>query len=718
MTDARATKNFWALDLSKKIEGKDFGWQELAAWPGQARIQAVAVAQSDGVTDCFYLFSGRNIQPGRVTEILTDAYSYNPHTNKWKLLADVAPKAEAARCVMAGAGIASGANHILVFGGDAGSTFLEREQLGRQIERAKQSADSVRVETLTKKLYQMLENQPGFSNDILAYHTITDTWVKLGKFPSDSPVATVAVDWDGSFIIPGGDIRPSVCTPRIWKAEAPAERAFGWVNYSILGAYLLVLVAMGFYFSRRETSTNDFFKAGGRIPWWAVGLSVFGTQLSAGTFMASPAKAFATDWQYLILGISIAMVSPFIIFVVLPFYRRLNVTTAYEYLEKRFNVSTRLIGSLMFIAFQLGRISIVLFLPSIALSVVTGIDVRICILLMGGLSITYTVLGGIEAVIWTDVLQVVVLLGGALLCVIILIFNIEGGVFGFIDVANAHHKFRTFNFTFDLTTPTFWVVLLGALSASFISYGTDQAVIQRYLTTKDESSAAQGIWANAALVIPASLLFITIGTALFVFYKSQPQLMNPTLKNTDAIFPWYIVTQLPQGVAGLLIAGVFAATMSSLDSSMNSVATAVTTDFYRRFRPEAEDHTCLNLARWITVITGVAGTGLVLMMVDWNIKSLWDQYIEIIGLFAGGLGGLFLLGIFSRRAHGVGAVVGLVGSGVVQFAVKQFTSIHVLLYAFTGLASCIIIGYIASLVIAVREKPISGLTIYTIGQMR
>lgn len=278
------------------------------------------------------------------------------------------------------------------------------------------------------------------------------------------------------------------------------------------------------------------------------------------------------------------------------------------------------------------------------------------------------------------------------------------------------NKFHTFDFRFDLTVPTFWVVVLGGIAVNLISYGTDQTVIQRYLTTKDEKSAARSIWTNAVFVIPGSFLFFGIGTALFVFYKSNPQLMSPTLNNADAIFPWYIVTQLPQGVAGLLIGAVFAAAMSSLDSSMNSVATALTTDFYRRFKPDVSDHNCLRVARWLTVIIGVTGIALALMMTAWDIKSLWDEFSKVIGLFTGGLGGLFLLGIFCRRAHGVGAVVGLVASGIVQYLVKQYTEISFLLYTFTGLASCLIIGYVASIMIRVKEKPIEGLTIYTIRQ--
>ena len=707
MENAQATNHFWALDLSKTVG--EVRWQELAPWPGPPRVLPVVAAQSDGVTDCVYVLSGRNIGPGKPTEILTDAYRYNPKTKQWTRLADIALEGEAPRCVMAATGYASGANHILVFGGADGKTFLELERLGAAIK----AADEAEAAGLKKQQTEILTNHPGFSKDILAYHTITDTWAKAGELPTTSHVTTVAVKWGDAFVIPSGEIRPGVRTPKVWRAEPVKPGRFGALNYAVLGAYMLALVAMGVYFSRREKTTDDFFKAGGRIPWWAAGLSIYGTQLSAITFMAIPAKTFATDWRLFLGNMAIIMVAPFIIFLFLPFYRRLNVTTAYEYLERRFNLVARLLGSVMFMLLQFGRIGIVLFLPSIALAVATGMNVSFCIVVMGALCIVYTVLGGIEAVVWTDVLQVIVLLGGAILCLIVIPFHVPGGWNAMNDIADAAGKLRLLDFRLDLTTMTFFVVVVGCFGANIISYGSDQTVIQRYLTTKDERSAARGIWTNALMCIPGSLIFFGMGTALFAFYKSNPQALNPTLSKGDAIFPWYIVTQLPPGVAGLLIAGVFAAAMSSLDSSMNSVATAFTTDFYRRFKPEASDHSCLTLARVVTVVVGVLGTAFALMMAQWGIKSLWDQFATFLGLFGGGLGGLFLLAIFTRRTHGLGAIIGLVASGAVQYLVKTRLSLDPRFLAVTGIVSCVVIGYVASLLIPARRKPLDGLTLYT-----
>ncbi len=349
----------------------------------------------------------------------------------------------------------------------------------------------------------------------------------------------------------------------------------------------------------------------------------------------------------------------------------------------------------MYILLQLGRLGIVLLLPSLALSVVTGIDVEICILTMGLLSILYTVLGGIEAVIWTDVLQVVVLLGGAFLSLIILFNNLDMQTIG-MHISD-YDKMRVFDTTLSFSSPTLWVVLLGGFASNLIQYGSDQTVIQRYLTTKDEKSAAKSIWTGAWMTLPSVLIFFTLGTLLFAYYKTNPVALNPTLEKTDAIFPWYIVSNLPDGISGILIAAIFAASMSSLDSSMNSVSTVVTTDFFRRLRPLKLETSYLKLARIITAIVGIIGTSLALMMANWGITSLWDQFNMIIGLFTGGLGGVFLLGIFTKKANGIGAITGLVVSGVLQYLIKEYTDVHLLLYAFTGMFISVLIGYLVSL---------------------
>ncbi|MEQ9438701.1 MAG: sodium/solute symporter [Cyclobacteriaceae bacterium] len=685
-------------------------WTVGSGCPGPARMFSVAAAQSNGNTECFYLFGGRYQTPDSVS-ILKDAYVFNPVQQQWSLIGNITTGQRSDISVMAGSAIATGANNILLLGGDAGDRFLKRFTLEKKIA---QTQDTAARTTLHQQLTEKFVSHPGFSREVLKFHTVTNTFSRQADFPGLLPVTTKALTWNQNLFLISGEIKPGIRTSEVWTASLPQQvTTFGWLNYLVLLLYFGVLIVIGVYFSRRQQSTADYFKGGNRIPWWAAGLSLFGTSLSAITFMAIPAKTYATDWAYFFLQMTPLLTAPIIVSLYIPFFRRLNVNTAYEYLEKRFNYLTRVLGSLSFIIFQIGRVGIVLYLPSLALHVVTDINIAFCILAMGIISIIYTMIGGIEAVIWTDVVQVVVLLGGAIVCLVLILIQTEGGVPAFGEIAATNDKLNLFNFALDFRAPTFWVVVLGGFFANLISSGSDQTMVQRYLTTKDEAGAARSAWTFAWLAIPATLIFFGLGTALFVFYQQHPGRLSTELEMNDAILPWFIINELPAGVSGLIIAGLFSAAMSSLSSSMNSAATAFTSDFYQRFR-QVSDQRELVVARWATLVFGILGTGFALMMASWSIQSLWDQFQLFIGLFAGGLGGLFLLGITTRRANGIGAVIGLILSGVLQYYLTRYTSLNVLLFTMTGFVSCFVFSYLFSLLFPAYSKNLKGLTIHTL----
>ena len=696
-SDSGATNAFLSLDLGKE----SLVWRELPSWPGPARILPVAAGQSNGTSNDFYLFSGRLPGPENNVTYLHDAYVYRTGTKVWEKLNRIEVNGEA-RCIMAGVAAPIGAHSIGVFGSADG---LIMEQIMEHV-RAGRSDSIDEIQRL----------HPGFNRDVLAYNTVLDRWSTLNAFPDKPHVTSNAVKWGDAIVIPSGEISPGVRSPKIWIGTPSASRSFGALNYTALIVYLIAIILNGLWFSRRMKTTDDFFKAGNRIPWWAAGLSIFGTQLSAITFISIPATCYVSDWRRFIAQITILMAAPLVVFVFLPFYRRLNVTTAYEFLERRFNVVARTLGSLMFIVLQFGRIGIVLYIPSIALSVVTGMSIEMCILLMGSLCIVYTSLGGMEAVIWTDVVQVIVLLGGALLA-ICLMPGIAGTDYNsMVALADANDKFKSVDLRLDISAPTMMTFLLAGFGLNIISYGTDQAVIQRYLTTKDEKAAAKSIWTNGILALPASLIFFLIGSLLFAFYQMHPDAMDPALAKQDGVFPLFVVTQMPAGIAGLIIAAVFAASMSSLDSSMNSVSAAVTTDFYKRFGAAKEERKSLVIARVIVITVGSLGTIFALVMANLpDIKSLWDTFSSFIGLFGGGLGGLFLLAIFTRKTSGRAAVIGLLLSGIFQWWLKEISGINIYpwFYGFTGMASCFLFGILLALVMP-NKKDIEGLTIYTL----
>jgi len=668
---------FLALDLSQPGSG----WRQLDPWPGAGRILPIAATQ-DGA---FFLISGAELivsADGSPTRrFLTDGYRFHPEQG-WRPIAD-APQA-----MVAAPATPWGGSHIFIFGGDDGANFFRNDELG--------------------------DDHPGFPRSVWAYHTITDTWTQMGQTPFGH-VTTSAVAWQDGIVIPSGEDRPGHRSPQVFL-ESPVQRKSGFqpLDYFFLTIYLASLVAMGIYISRKGTTTDDFFLAGRRIPWWAAGLSIYGTQLSSISFIAMPAKVYATDWVYLLVQLSIILIAFPVVFVYLPFFRRTKLTSAYEYLELRFNVAVRLFASASFVLYQFGRMAIVLFLPAIALSTVTGINVHLCILVMGVLATVYTVLGGIEAVIWTDVIQVVVLLGGAFLSLVLILSELDGGLAGLIASGSEAAKFHVFNWSWDYTTTSVWVVLIGNLFNNLVPYTSDQAVIQRYLTTKDEQAAARGIWMNAAMLVPSTLVLFTLGTALWAFYRANPELLDPS-QATDSIFPLFMAQQLPTGIAGLVIAGVFAASMSTLDSSLNSVATALTTDWYSRFHPDAEDHSKLVLARWLTAILGVLATSMSLALASFDVGSLWDTFQASMGLFGGGLAGLFALGILTRRANGKGALVGAAASVFVLAWVQRNSDAHFFLYGMVGVTSCFGIGYLSSFLFPKTDRDLTGLSVYTKG---
>jgi len=672
-------KVFWSLEL----DNLESGWKILDPWQGPARRHAIVVSQNIGDYDYLFILGGEDLteaEDGTIQAVpLTDGYRYTLRNRQWDRI-DNSPYP-----ITSAPAIAYGQSHIIIFSGSTG-TSLSEDSRGMQ---------------------------PEISHSILVYHTITDTWLEKGKVPL-GVVRAEAVDWRGGIALTGGEALTGRSIPNVqyMTHDAGAGASFGIINYATLIIYMMALVYMGFYFSKREKGTDDYFLAGRRIPWWAAGLSVLGTILSALTYIAYPAMVYSMDWFLYPTVVGLLLCPIIIIYFYLPFFRRLNITSAFEYLELRFNLPVRLYGSAQFILFQLVRISIILYLPAIVLSTITGINIYVCILSMGLLSTFYTVLGGIEAVVWTDVVQVFIFFIGIIIALVIIIFQIDGGVTGLIDIGMAKDKFRVIYWDWDMTYPTLWVVIIGGGCGTLIQYSSDQSQIQRYLTTKDEKSAAKGLWLNVAATIPLGLLFYTMGTALYAFYKTRPELLNLGMQN-DAIFPLFVAQKIPVGLAGFLIAAIFSAAMSSLDSGMNSMATVFVTDFYRRFKPDKPEHTYLNIARWFTLLTGLSATVVSLYLVTSDIKSAALLFSAAVGLFSSGLAGLFILGMFTRRAKGIGAFIGALVSVVALYFVKVHTPIHFILYAFIGIVVCVIVGYLASLFIPEKSKSLKGLTYYT-----
>jgi cyclically-permuted mutarotase family protein len=670
-------------------------WEILTDFPGLPRALHCIAIQETQTNKKLFVIGGRNEVAGQKSEALTNYLSYDLKDQTWQDEGSLTIDGKS-RVLMGASAETMGSMHIMVYGGSDAVLFDELEHISLELSATKN--DSL-VNNLKNRRDDILNNHPGFSKDILAYNTITKKWFVYDSLATKIPVTALSFKNNDDFVMISGEVSPGIRTPKVQTFKiGDAAHPFGILNYSILGLYLLISVLIGLYFARKQKSTEDYFTGGGRIPWWAAGLSVFGTLLSAITFMAIPAKAFVTDWSFFFLNITAILITPLIAFVFIPFFNKLKIKTAYEYLEDRFNYAARAFGSLSFILFQLGRIGIVLLLPSLAISIVTGIPVETSILIMGVLCIFYTTFGGIEAVIWTDVMQVVVLLGGSVLAVVWIMLHTETSFGDMITYASERDKFNIANMELNFTDSTFWVVFIGGLASAMVTQGTDQTIVQRFLTSSNVKDSQKTLYTNAVLTLPATIIFFGLGTLLFIFYTEMPNELSPAISNNDSIFPWYIVRELPMGVSGLLVAGIFSAAMSSISSSLNSVSTAYCNDFHAHFKPQVSDLKLLRIARLATIITGVLGVLLALWMASSNIKSLWDQFYRFLGLFTGGLGGMFLLGMLTKKANSTGTLLGLVVSAILIWYISVFTEINFLMYSFFGVASCFGFGYLFSLI--------------------
>jgi len=715
-SDGKLENKFLSLDISK-MGTNEFQWKVLDDFPGPARLQPVVVTQNAAEEKHLYVFSGSSFPENQnKPSVTTDGLEFNPKTGKWSKIDEIAPNGYQPFSLHGASGFPLGMNHILFIGGVNHDTFYDAWQKEREGKLANESGDTAAINQFNGWKKEYLSHKPvwyKFNKEVLVYHTLTNSWTVGDEYPFPAPAGAKVVEWKDGWLIINGETMPGIRSAKVYYGELKASPKFGLLNWILLIAYLGAMLYLGYFFMKRENGTEDFFKGGGRIPWWAAGMSIFATMLSAITFMAIPAKVFATDWKYFPTAIAILIMAFPVVKYFLPFFRRLNVTTAYEYLEKRFNYTTRFLASFVFIIFMVARMALVLFLPSLALTTVTGIDIYTCIVLMGVITIIYCTMGGVEAVVWGDVIQGFVLLGGAVLAVVFLINGTEGGLGKLIEISVDNNKFTMFDFAFSWKSATLWVILLGGLANNLISYTADQTVIQRYLTTKDEKSAGKSIIMNGILSVVVSLVFYFIGTALYSYYKTQPGELNFVMQNTDAIFPHFIMSKMPVGVAGLLIAAIFSATMSTVSSNVNSLSTTFTSDFYRHFFPGSSDKKQLRVARWSGIIFGSIGIGFALLMATLNILSLFDYFNKILGLLVSGLGALFIMGIFFPRINSRSALSGFfIGTGVLLYVQLQ-TEISFWLYGFIGLTVSVLAALIFS-VFSSNKKEIDGFTWKTV----
>ena len=427
----------------------------------------------------------------------------------------------------------------------------------------------------------------------------------------------------------------------------------------------VALFGCSFYFRTRNDAAA-FTAAKGTLPTWVVGMSIFATFVSSISFLGLPGDAYKGNWNPFVFSLSIPVATYLAAKVFIPLYRSINSVSAYHYLEQRFGYwarcyvlfAIRCYVAVCYLLTQLARVGSILLLLALPLNTMFGWDISTIIVWTGIVTLVYTLLGGIAAVVWTDAVQGIILIVGAIACAVILTFTMPEGPGQLFEIASEHGKFSLGSFSASLTEPTFWVVLIYGLFVNMQNYGIDQNYVQRYMTTKSLGEAVKSTMFGGLLYIPVSLVFVYIGTALFSYYTAQPDLL-PAGTPADQVFPYFIVHGLPTGLTGLVIASLFSAGMSTIATSINSSATIVLTDFARRLsKKELTEKKKMGVLYGTSFVVGALGivVGLLMMSIDGVLDAWW----KLSSIFSGGMLGLFLLGLVCktvRRTHAVVAVI-------------------------------------------------------------
>ncbi|WP_096437792.1 sodium:solute symporter [Alteribacter populi] len=470
--------------------------------------------------------------------------------------------------------------------------------------------------------------------------------------------------------------------------------SFTTIDFIVLVIYVLGIALFGALFGRNQKTTKDYFLGGRNIPWWAVGLSVMATQASAITFIGAPGWGYDGGLERINTFINVPLVMAFLMVTIVPFFYRTEVYTAYEYLEKRFDKKTRSLTALLFLVARGLATGVVLYAPALVLAVVTGWDLNTTIIIMAIIAIAYTVLGGISAVIWTDVIQMFVLWLGAFLAIFTMVGHIPDGFMGAIGTGTEAGLLESLNFSFDLSVEySIWAGVIGGFFMHAAYFGTDQSQIQRVLTSKSLKESKMSLIVSGIFMFPQMLLFLFIGILLFAFYG---QVGHPDVDNLNELFPLFVVEYLPVGVSGLIIAGVFAAAMSSLDSALNSLSAVSIRDFYAKFyKKDASEAHYLKASRWATVFWGIYAT--IFAFFAGNLGPVIETVNKIGSYFYGALLGVFILAIFFKRANGTGAFTGVVAGMLAVWATESFLDISWLYNNLVGAVVSIAIGYLVSL---------------------
>ena len=420
------------------------------------------------------------------------------------------------------------------------------------------------------------------------------------------------------------------------------------IDIGILILYGCVLIGMGVYYTRKCRTAEQFMVAGRSIPAWAAGLAVMSAYTSSISYIATPGKAFDSNWNPIIFSLCILPVTWLVCKYAVPYYRKMQLISVYSFLEDRIGAWGRVYAALAFVLYMIGRVAVILYLASLLVSTFVPWNIGVVIIIIGLITIVYTLLGGMEAVIWTDVMQSVIMIAGILFCAVSLSFHVFSGPEPLIQAAIDSNKFSFGSWDLSLSSRTIWVMIIYGITEALRSLLADQNYVQKYCSVSTEREAKRSIWIAMLIYIPLTAVFLYIGTTLFAFYSQGDELVRAGITRGDQVFPYYIATQVPSGLKGLIIAAIVAAAMSTVDSALNCSATVLLLDFHKRyFNPNIGERASMVFLRLGTVVWGLLGTGAALLMI--RAKSILDVWWQISGIFGGALLGLFLLAFMRIR---------------------------------------------------------------------
>ncbi|MDU8037775.1 MAG: sodium:solute symporter, partial [Streptococcus sp.] len=457
----------------------------------------------------------------------------------------------------------------------------------------------------------------------------------------------------------------------------------------------------GLHFSKKEMKGKECFKGDGTIPWWVTSVAIFATLLSPISFLSLAGNSYGGTWILWFAQLGIFIAIPLTIKFFLPLYSRLDLDTAYQYLEIRYqSKGLRVLGALMFIVYQIGRMSIIMYLPSIVLADLTGISVNVLIIVMGVIAIIYSYTGGLKSVLWTDFIQGVVLIVGVTGTLFFLISNIQGGFGTVVDTLATGEKFLGQNdvlFDSNILKTSVFIIFVGAGLNTFSSYVSSQDIVQRFTTTTDLKQLKKMTYGNGVLSIGLATVFFLIGTCLFIFYNQNPELAQ-TVKQ-DQIFASYIAYQLPVGVTGILLAAIYAASQSTLSTGLNSVATSWTLDIQTLISKDMSCEKQTKIAQYISLGVGILSIGISIVLANGEIKSAYEWFNSFMGLVLGVLAGIFVLGAFCKNATKFGAYAGFVVSAIIVVYLKyNVPEVSSWAYSLITITTSVVVGQISSMI--------------------